>query len=139
MVFMQLVHEPKQAKCCNHALIPICNTPMVGRRNFILLKNSRPPFGVSNPILLIQGFPAMVTMLRTELRTGGYTSPKFLWCSLVEATGPPRGSDSIGSSCASELQTSGVLDSPDSDSTGLQTRGQTRVKSMVHALVTAND
>jgi hypothetical protein len=23
----QLVHEPKQAKCCNHALIPICNTP----------------------------------------------------------------------------------------------------------------
>jgi hypothetical protein len=25
-IFMQLMHEPKQAKCCIHALIPICNT-----------------------------------------------------------------------------------------------------------------
>jgi hypothetical protein len=40
MVFKQLIHEPKQAKCCNHALIPICNTPMVGHQNFVLLKKS---------------------------------------------------------------------------------------------------
>jgi hypothetical protein len=24
---VRLVHEPSQAECCNHALIPICNTP----------------------------------------------------------------------------------------------------------------
>jgi hypothetical protein len=94
-----------------------CNTPTVGRQNFILLKNSRPPYGVSNPILLVQGFPTTVTILRTELRTGGYTSLKLLGCSLVEAMGLPRGSDSIGSSRTSGLQNSGVLDSPDSDST----------------------
>jgi hypothetical protein len=38
---------------------------------------------------------AIVSMLKTELRDGNYTSPKFLRCSLVEAMGLPRGSNSI--------------------------------------------
>jgi hypothetical protein len=48
----QLVHEPKQAKCCNHALIPICNTPTTELENFsafFLLfseeQNSPNPYG----------------------------------------------------------------------------------------------
>jgi hypothetical protein len=26
-VYKRLVHEPNQAECCNHALIPLCNIP----------------------------------------------------------------------------------------------------------------
>jgi hypothetical protein len=25
--YAQLVHEPNQAECCNHALIPLCHIP----------------------------------------------------------------------------------------------------------------
>jgi hypothetical protein len=36
------VHEPNQAKCCNHALIPLCNTPITK-----ILKN----FGINLPYM----------------------------------------------------------------------------------------
>jgi hypothetical protein len=31
---MQLVHEPKQDECCNHALIPICHIPTTKIKTF---------------------------------------------------------------------------------------------------------
>jgi hypothetical protein len=33
-VYARLVHEPNQAECCNHALIPLCNTPTIINQNF---------------------------------------------------------------------------------------------------------
>jgi hypothetical protein len=95
MVFKRLVHEPKQAKCCNHALIPICNTPMVGHQNFILLKKSNPPFGVSIPFFSSRSFQPQSPCSKPSSELERYTSPKFLRCSLVGATGLPRGFDSI--------------------------------------------
>jgi hypothetical protein len=37
---MQPVHEPKQVKCCNHDLIPICKTPTTGAKIFHLFLSS---------------------------------------------------------------------------------------------------
>jgi hypothetical protein len=32
--YAQLVHEPNQAECCNHALIPLCHIPTMQIKKF---------------------------------------------------------------------------------------------------------
>ena len=41
--YAQLVHEPNQAECCNHALIPICNTPTTIINFSLVSTESEPP------------------------------------------------------------------------------------------------
>jgi hypothetical protein len=52
-----------------------CNTPMVGHKNFILLKKINTLIWGLCSILLFQSFPATVSMLRTELKAGRYPLP----------------------------------------------------------------
>jgi hypothetical protein len=42
-VFAQLVRDPNQAKCCNHALIPICHTPTMTTKIFHLFLEGQNP------------------------------------------------------------------------------------------------